>query len=480
MITILSIMAVPLLVYVILQLSGKRQGGLLLTMEERANLVQRFSLRLANIAFISNIGATLTSLATVYVFFIGTSKLFGPFIYIAIASAAVSPLVAAAITRRLKENKDFSIRLQENAPTSAILPSLFWREDRRAHSFIIKWIQIVSLSSIVWLELAVFNKMFAAFMGLDTTNVFWSGVIFFAASLFVINFVLRYGVRGFAFSDIVCFPIIFVCVALFLVLTFLSFSQGDPQLVEGGRIWPEPVFPLINCIVFAVAALFLNSFLIVATEAHWLRVWLFPNKDHETRYSAGILTGMTWLLLALIGLLGAGVSAAIGWEATIEIVAFVEQQYPITTIVFWLAVTAAIFSTADSQAYSLLLLFSFSPDKGDVKSEKMKRMNADILSVFVALLLALVYVGANELSIPFEQIVFFVLPFFLCVAPSLLSTMLGLEPQNGHLVASVVGYLCFGALMVVVPEQGFLWSLFAPLFPAGVCLYVLVVYRVKR
>jgi hypothetical protein len=125
MIALAAIATVIVLTYMMLQLLGPRPQRILLSSEERARYTNTITGRFGAFVYIANVVGALSSLATVYVFFLGTTQLFGYFIYVCIISLVATGFITIRLTNTLLANSTFRSRLETASPTAAAVTSLF-------------------------------------------------------------------------------------------------------------------------------------------------------------------------------------------------------------------------------------------------------------------------------------------------------------------------------------------------------------------
>jgi hypothetical protein len=88
-----------------------------------------------------------------------------------------------------------------------------------------------------------------------------------------------------------------------------------------------------------------------------------------------------------------------------------------------------------------------------------------------------VFVLVEISQFPFEPIVFFLFPIFLCIVPAFVQLMRTGRVTTGPIIASIVLYAVCGIAMIALPEWRFPISLAAPLMPALVCVGIVATTR---
>jgi hypothetical protein len=214
MVELLAMTTVIAVTYLFVQILGPRPQNVLLSQAERARWSGQLAGKTGAWLYICNVAATLTSLATVYVFFIGTSQLFGAYIFVCVISIFLGSYVTTTVTRKLVLNKSFSARLESPDASAAVIASLFWSPQSTREAYAIKYITELAIFCILWLEFATLAHLFVALFGIESAYLKYS--IMFIAVFFTFDFTIRNGLRGFLFSDLLLFPVIGVGV-FFLV-----------------------------------------------------------------------------------------------------------------------------------------------------------------------------------------------------------------------------------------------------------------------
>jgi hypothetical protein len=250
---------------------------------------------------------------------------------------------------------------------------------------------------------------------------------------------------------------------------------------EGGLQWSgllaEPKLPLWWVVVFIVATLFLNSFLLITSEAHWLRVWAMRTQVQKTTRSSMVWTAAVWCLLIAMGLLSVGITSHPSLDGAIDVVNHLSQFSPFFGVLFWIAAAAAIFSTADSQIYSLLVISAFDTKTGQSSNTPRYIQNPLFASLTVAAVFTLAMLMLDESGINFEVVVFFVFPIFLCLVPAVVEYILRGICSLWPILTSIGLYAACGLGMIIFPSFSFPLSLSAPLMPALVSALLWITLR---
>jgi hypothetical protein len=476
MIELASIATVVVLTYLVLQILGPRPQRILLSAQERIQYTKTIAGRFGAFVYIANVVGGITSLATVYVFFIGTTQLFGYFIFVCILSMLAAGYVTAKMTDALLANPTFKGRLDVSTPTAAAVTSLFWVERNTSVSKLIKLLTQTSLLAILWLEFATLTKLSVGLFGLHSVAL--QAFVMFAAVLFMFDFIVRNGLRGFLFADLLEFPLILIGICG-LLIGIGVLAQGSAGF-GASLLLASPKFPISWCIIFVAATLFLNSFLLLTSEAHWLRVWTMRDQVQTKTPASTATTAVVWLLLVAVGLVIPIMTSKVGLDAVIDIVKKLGNSSVLFSAGFWVAAIAAMFSTTDAQIYSFLVVSSFDTKSGNI-NEAPKFVASPLLSAtFVALCFAAVYAIVEKSGYPFEPIVFFVFPVFLCAVPAFVQMICEGRASTAPISVSIVLYLLCGLGMILFPADRFPLSLAAPLMPALVSAAIFVRYAYAK
>jgi hypothetical protein len=470
LIQFLTIATVVTLTYLFLQVLGPRPSNIFIPLSERQRWNAIIGSRFGRWMYVANVAASLTSLATVYIFFLGSSALFGAFTYISVASILLGAIVTPRLTASLTETPRFAKRLEGSDVSTVAIASLFWSADEagRKASAVARYVTLVSISCILWLEFATFSTVASSLFEID--RITFRALILFFSVLFVFDFTFRNGLRGFIFTDLLHAPMIIIGTAVLMVG---AISLALPHLDAPSHFtgW-APHLPTAQVTTFIVATIFLNSFILLTGETHWIRVWAMKNQIRKSSCAAGIVMAITWSMLIAAGLAVAASFTKVGIPAVATLVQHLVVVSPWFSVGFWLAGAAALFSTADSQLYSFLLVGAFEPATGTVNQDSRIVRRPFVSAAAVALVFSLVYAAIIHWRIEFEPIVFYVFPIFLCLVPGMVQLMRSGSISATPMLVSIGLYLTCGAAMFLMEGRTYVFSLAAPLMPALVAVVV--------
>src|SRR5262249_51800622 len=272
--------------------------------------------RLGSWLTVNSIFATVTSFATVYVFFIGNTLQFGWWIVFPILTIWGRRLITNHFTRIRVSRRHIAKRLASGDQSEAVLLTLVLdgtNESIRSAS-IVRVVALTNILAILWLEFSVFADVSSKLI--ISESIFWGAIFLYGFAFSVLYFTLRFGLRGFLFADLFHRPIIVIGTLILLIGTFVFLigvpsDGGHDGRLAGlfGRILtemnapkaPAPTSPLLSGVLFAISCPFLNSFLVLITQPHWFRVWMFGEKETTLQVTSLSITAVFWSILILIG-----------------------------------------------------------------------------------------------------------------------------------------------------------------------------------
>jgi hypothetical protein len=462
---IAAIFSVFGLAYLALQMLGPRPPSVFISLKERQRWAELFRSRVGRYFYIANIAATLTSLATVYVFFIGNSSLFGYAIYVSVITIVLGTFANVPLTKRLLGTKPIREKLQTSEVSTVAVTALFWSagdiESQRV-SRLSKYLTITSILAILWLEFATATYLAAGALGI--ADVYYKSLIMFLFVYLIFDFTVRNGLRGFIFLDLFLAPLILVGSAV-LAIGAITLAAGSPKF-NTSVFAATPILSIPEVIIFVVATIFLNSFILVTTESHWIRVWTMPSQLSRSTFVSMSVTALIWALLIAIGLCIIILVKAPGINAVVDLLQAVSELSPLYGVAFWVAAIAALLSTCDAQLYSLMLIWAFDTKSGTITRlpALVSRPSLGALGVAAAYSIIFYVVSAN--NIPLDPIVFFLFPAFLCLLPPMIQLIKSDHVTLWPLVGSIALYLICGLGMLVFPNYSLFFALGAPLMPA--------------
>lgn len=249
----------------------------------------------------------------------------------------------------------------------------------------------------------------------------------------------------------------------------------------------SPRIPLIGGVLFAFACTFLNSFLILVTEPHWLRVWMFGEKETKLQVRSLSFTCLVWLILIALGALASvavsadegGTKITGGDDVIIFFLTQMTNLSPLFAVIFWVAGMAALFSTSDAQIYSSLLIIRFDAHQGTIINTASNTLRPALTSGLAAALFTTIYVLVRLMALPFEQLVLLLLPSCLNTVPALILASRGIPQLPGLLWVSIVLYFICAVFGLAHGPTGQVFAVAAPLMPLLASLIALF-YKPKE
>jgi|GEM_PF-2610769 len=468
-IQLLSIIGMFFLSYVGLRAFGKPTTKLLFDPEEKRKWNTLLQSGFGNWLTSTNIVGTLTSFATVLVFFLGNAKVFGLWVLVCSFSIWIGGYCTNFFTKKIASLPRVASLLLSSSQTGGVLASLCWADSRdgRRSSLWVKYISLANISAVIWLEFALFSDIGGEVFGL--TNIWMKALFLALCSFAVIFFVLRYGIRGFAFTDIFQTPIIALSVLLIVI--------GALWLLNGASIsfsidLIKPIVDTRTIVLFVIHVIFLNSFLVLATEPHWLRLWVFHKKETETQVASTFSTAIIWAVLVGIGLIASALAQ--GGAGTGVIVSLVNQLADLSlvfVVAFWFGAVSALFTTSDAQTYSWLVVKNFDSRTGTLQEFKLGSTRPLLYAILASAIFAAVYLFVRTYSIPFEKLVFLIIPFSLNTLPAIVQLAYKRQPSYFLMAISVICFAGLGVGGFVQPQNELFWTLSAALVPIVVSLF---------
>jgi hypothetical protein len=432
--------------------------------------------RFGTIVMVANFFGTLTSLATVYIFFLGTSKIFGGYIFAAPLTIFLGYFVTNKITESiLLKNHEYARSLKDSDTISAVIAKISWTSTYSGKSLsnIVKWVSLLSIAGVIWLEFSIFADLAGEISGLSDHSIALGSSALFVCAFVVIYIIFRYGLRGFVFADLLQGPIILIgSIILFAAIIYiLSFRMNnfDSEV---------PVFtPLATPLtlgLFVVHVFVLNLAFVLVTEGHWFRLWLFDTIETTGQKMAVVTTSLTWALLALIGCLAVGISANIGNAGVVDLLRSLSELHPILVFVFWVVASAALFSTADAQLFHLILVRNFDHKSGNMSGGVNRPVRPVIHALVAAAGMSAFYALVRYLDLPFEKLVFSITPLCANILPSLVASVTNRPAPLTLTVLSLLLYAFCSVIGIIQHDSELAWTLAAACVPVIFSALVLV------
>ncbi|WGH75657.1 hypothetical protein P8625_00400 [Tenacibaculum tangerinum] len=468
---ILTIILVFGMTFLFFQVLGRPKESLVYTAEEKDKWDRQIGPKLSKWFTATNIVGTLTSLATAYLFFIGNSKIFGWAILACVVSIFFSGFITNFFTKKILSTTRIKELLESKKQKVGVIASLFWNDTNNAKqlSNLVKVISLLNIGAIIWLEFALFTDIFVYLFQIE--HIMLKSLVIFLATTLIIYFTVKYGLRGFVFADSFQSPLILF--SILLLMTGCGILIYQSQTIQIDLSILSPIVPTTNVILFVLHVFVLNSFLILVTEGHWLRVWIFGENETVLQKKSMFTTSIVWLLLILVGF---GTFALTNQTGENSIFALLENLKELSIgfiLAFWIGAVSALFSTADTQIYSFFLVRSFNHNNGNLDGDKLKIGRPFLKSLLFASFFTLAYIAVRLIEFPFEKIIFIVMPICLNLLPAFVRLFKGYKPKPSLTVVSIIGYMVLSIIGFFQSDNEMSFTLAASLFPVLISLIAL-------
>lgn len=476
-ITVLGMIAATFIVY---KAFGTKKSTFIFSVDEKLKWDELISKNIGSWLTLTSIVGTLTSLATVFVFFIGNSKLFGWVIFICVFTILFSFIVTNYFTTKITSTLSFQEHSKKNPYFSAIIASVFWKNDDNSirTSRVIKYISIVNISSILWLEFSIFADISSKLI--SKGDLLYTCVILFIIAYLIALFTFKFGLRGFVFGDFFHSPLILLGSIIILIgsIILVFFSSTNYTFNLSDVLTPK--LDWASSLAFIVATIGLNLFLVLVSESHWLRVWIFGKKETTVQAKSQISTAIVWFVLISIGLVyGAVGNGALGKDAVSDLLLNISNISPLFAMAFWIAGTAALFSTADTQLFSLFMVSSYNPKDANIHYDNLNKYNPFLISLFIALSFTIIYFIVDLLKLPFEKLVFLLLPIGMNAVPAFFREYKNYKQYSRFIYFSIILYAACSIKALVDPSDEFFFTVAAPITPFVAGLFALLLKKEK-
>lgn len=227
--------------------------------------------------------------------------------------------------------------------------------------------------------------------------------------------------------------------------------------------------------MFACHVAVINFLQILSTEPHWMRMWLLRDKVPRLQVKSMGVTAFLWLVMLFHGFMAFALTQKVGDGSIAETVQKMSAITPLFLMLFWLAAIGALFSTADSQSYSFLLVWQFDAASGKLREKLMTNIRPFIYGVGVAGVFAAFYAMFIALEINTTKIIFAIMPTCVNLAIPFILLAFGRIPSAWVVLTSLAFYIPTVIISLVRPPTEFYWSLggvFIPVFVALITMRI--------
>jgi hypothetical protein len=466
--------------YLVFMAFGSPRERLLYTREERDAWNKAIGNKLSRWFTLTNIFGTLTSLATVYLFFIGSSKLFGYWTLLCSVTIWFGGYITNFFTKEICSRPSIQQRLNSPDQTGGVIAALFWEKEGAPHHMaaLAKYLSLANIYSVIWLDFAIFADVSADLIG--HPSIISKLILLSVSSFAVIYFTLRYGLRGFVFADLFQSPLLLIGSSTLLGgIVYLLVTRGI-----GFHVYDflSPSLTGQECLLFAIQLTSLNFLLVLVTEPHWLRIWIFRRRETEMQLRSTGATAALWLGLILIGLFAFQLSGK--QQAGVPVILGLLQELSKLSgtylVAFWIGGMAALFASADTQIYSALLVNEFDIRTGQIKDLRMTSIQPLRKALLATIGFAVLYGVDSGLNLQFDKVMFIVLPVCLNLFPAFVALALGRRHAHLYVWSSLVLYVFCSVMGLLEPANQYTMTLLAPVVPIIVSGVVLLGYLIRR
>jgi len=468
---ILTIILVFGMTFLFFQVLGRPKESLIYTAEEKAEWDNQIGPKLSKWFTATNIVGTLTSLATAYLFFIGNSKIFGWAIIACVVSIFCSGFVTNFFTKEILKNPRIQKLLESKKQKIGVIATLFWNNNTGARqvSKLVKIVSLFNIGAIIWLEFALFTDIFSFLFQVE--HIVLKALVIFLTTTIIIYFTIKYGLRGFVFADSFQSPLILF--SILLLMTGCGILLYQSQNIEFDYSLFSPIVSPPNVVLFILHVFVLNSFLILVTEGHWLRIWIFGDNETVLQKKSMFTTSVVWLLLISVGFAAFIITNQTGENSIFALLNSLKELSVGFILAFWVGAVSALFSTADTQIYSFFLVRSFNSTSGELNKNKLKIKHPFFRSLFFGVCFSVAYIVIRYLEFPFEKIIFIVMPICLNLLPAFVRLFKNLKPKPIFTIISIIGYVILSLIGFFQSQNEMSFTLAASLFPVLISLFAL-------
>jgi hypothetical protein len=243
----------------------------------------------------------------------------------------------------------------------------------------------------------------------------------------------------------------------------------------------SPILPFWACIFFAIHVIFLNLIQVAVTEPHWLRMWAFQTKELRLQVASTSATAVLWMLLMAVGFLTYRITnGKVAELAIADLLRRLLSYSSLFIVAFWSAGVAALFASSDTLIYSFLLVYDFNPKDGHLRSQVVAKLHPLVTAAAATAVFALVYVTVDAFKLPFEKVMFVLIPFCLNAFPAFALAAAGRRPRPNLTIFSLVVYVIIAIYGFLTPENELLATLAASFVPVATAAYGVLASRTER
>jgi hypothetical protein len=354
-----------------------------------------------------------------------------------------------------------------------VIATLFWSDTpgvSQNAARLVRFISLLNIFAIIWLEFSLLADVGGALLGLETVS--GKTAILVLCSFTVIFFTLKYGLRGFVFADIFQTPLILLGIALLLGgSVWLGIRDGVENMSVVNFIRPQLGMEACLCFVFNVICL--NIFQVATTETHWLRAWIFQEKETNLQVRGTAAIAVMWALLIVIGFFAFRFTGKTGEPSIIDFLGKLGGLSPVFLMAFWIGGLGALFTTADCHIYEFLMVKSFNAAKGTFDDVPFQKIKPWLYTPIATVLLAGAYFLIRETNIRFDKLIFAIAPLCLTLLPGFSILIFQLKHAALVIAFSFACYVgCSFIGLYVLPDGNYVMTLLAPGVPVALSVII--------
>lgn len=361
----------------------------------------------------STVGGTLTSLASVYVFFLLQYPYFGGWMFFTLLAFPLGGLIGQVVsTHALKQFS--SNNLTKDAISTGLMASIVRVTSTQATASLVKAISIVNIFALVWLEIKILTTIILSVIfsiEYGPENAVYFGVVAAVLAGLLVQFVLRFGMQGVIATDALYWPFIILSVGLMIIVVLYLAIDGSSGLAGAiGDVKLEPLIDPVTLCFFLLNIFLVNAVYHVGRDDLWLRLSAFhrsggaKNPAASELFRATLFAAPVWMMLIIVGML-LPVVAKGTVNDIVELVNVVRIS-PLIVPVVILGMLAAMLSTCDNQFFALKRLFAYSPKDNSISVLEITPHRAASYSAAAGLLVFLLTWSSIVFGVEDQNLVF--------------------------------------------------------------------------
>lgn len=431
----------------------------------------------------STVGGTLTSLASVYVFFLLQYPFFGAAMFVTLLAFPLGGWIGQRLA--LQALRAFNATDDGRAAIGMGLISAIVRVNSDAFTArLFQILSIVNISAVVWLEIKILTTIVASVifgLNYEPSHSLEFSLIAGLVAVLLVQFVFRFGMQGVVVTDALYWPFIILSVVIIaLVALTLAFDETGGFTELAATVSFKPLIDPLTLSFFLLNILLVNAVYHVGRDDLWLRLSAFGGQSQHENLGASSLFKATlfalpvWLVLILVGML---IPILIGQPAgsIVDVVNAVRVSSIILPVLI-LGMVAAMLSTCDNQFFALKRLFLYSPYTNNLRPWTFNGLRTAIVALTVGLLVFLVTWAAIFFRVDDQNLVFACLGLPAIVFPGVKRSLDMRKTSTTDVMVPAVVYV---GLIILGLNQGGMPSLFI-IAAAPVSLLVGLIYSGVR